>query len=57
MSIRPTGPVNVLKAQGGHPWESLSWSFIAMKSLKSEPKKKTKTTAKPAEVAPRSGKR
>ena len=28
-----------------------------MKSLKSEPKKKTKTTAKPAEVAPRSGKR
>jgi transposase len=29
--------------------------FIAMKSLKSEPKKKTKTTAKPAAVGPRSG--
>jgi transposase len=45
----------VLKAQGGHPWESLSWSFIAMNSLKSEPKKKTKTAAKPAAVAPRTG--
>jgi transposase len=55
VSIRPTGPINVLKAQGGHPWESLSWSFIAMKSLKSEPKKKTKTSAKPAVVAPRAG--